>query len=1139
MKRAMLFSCIVILFFNLSLFAQIHSTGEGGNWNQTTTWVGGVVPTANDDVVINGPVQVNAHVACRNITVSAGAELMNSGHNRSLEIDGTITNNGTIRNDAWAFRINVSGSVTNNGEWQHSRTNLTGTSNRTLTLAPGKKFEGEFIKVESSGGITAATPMHFTESFNLGNSVLNMQEHALILETTSANVWNGVVVNTRDLILIENPALSNIVYRGDYINLKGHVRVASNVILQGNVTVADTLQNIGHNRTLEIDGTITNNGTIRNDVWAFRINVSGSVTNKGEWTSGSINLTGVGQRTIAGSGITGTFNSTGSHVILTGDNVMPNLTIQWASRCVLASGATLTIVENVITGELENRGMVYMQFPTETTKDYNFFAATARVLAGSGIDTLSVKSYGYQVPQTFANSVRTWWEFETLPDETHISLPYVTFHYSDEMLGNNIEDQIELYHSDDGGETWRQLSTSLNTTRNTVQKWVRVNDVPSNGSFLLSSTADPVSVMPSVTVSVIGRNDIRVGPPNRYSIHYVNNSDVPTEDFLMLINTQEGVHIERIEPSSPPGVQAESIPIDSLTYDGEDMEVYLWVSGMAPREERLFDVILRAYPEGFVPKKSDVLDPEAIEAAPLVYVAGVVAWIGVGLLVDYVADASVKVTEKIWEAESSCEEMRETLKGAIKDGIKKTNEEWKGGEKPVKKVAESTAWKVVKKTTDIIVWPVKLGKLALDSYGAVFRGAYRYVHGRDPAPPTWQQSIDILKASAEEKNKCPSISAMELLNYFNKDEEIIIVDCDGNVRRFIGGTSENIKTLRKVTSWDPNEKVAPAGYGAEGFISSAGRMNYQILFENLPAATAPAWRVIIVDTLSDVFQWETVEFGKTSHEGEEYEWKMTREGNILRWEIEDIELVPNVNPPEGEGYVTFSVMTKDGLPSGTQLRNRADIIFDFNPPIMTDEVINTLDFRPPVTTIHELPAESLGPEIVVRWTSDDGPEGSGVESTALFASKDGGGFFPVGSTSADSLLVPVEVNSRYSFYALSRDNVGNVESVRPSVVETLITGTTGGVDDERDVPTIFSLSQNYPNPFNPRTTIEFSLPADGYTTLKIYNILGQEVSTLLADDMKSGYYKVDWNPSNVSSGMYIYRLLQGDNMVVRRMMYLK
>lgn len=95
------------------------------------------------------------------------------------------------------------------------------------------------------------------------------------------------------------------------------------------------------------------------------------------------------------------------------------------------------------------------------------------------------------------------------------------------------------------------------------------------------------------------------------------------------------------------------------------------------------------------------------------------------------------------------------------------------------------------------------------------------------------------------------------------------------------------------------------------------------------------------------------------------------------------------------------------------------------------------------------------------------------------------------------------------------------------------------VKRESGVPTKYQLSQNYPNPFNPQTIIAFSLPSADKVSLKIFDMLGREVATLVEKELTAGNYSFDWNASSLASGVYIYRLKTSKFLSIKKMMLLK
>ncbi|MBT8387708.1 MAG: T9SS type A sorting domain-containing protein, partial [Ignavibacteria bacterium] len=97
-----------------------------------------------------------------------------------------------------------------------------------------------------------------------------------------------------------------------------------------------------------------------------------------------------------------------------------------------------------------------------------------------------------------------------------------------------------------------------------------------------------------------------------------------------------------------------------------------------------------------------------------------------------------------------------------------------------------------------------------------------------------------------------------------------------------------------------------------------------------------------------------------------------------------------------------------------------------------------------------------------------------------------------------------------------------------------------GIDSETNqVPQQYALYQNFPNPFNPSTTIEFVLPTSGSATLNIFNVLGELVVTLVSENLTAGNYKYEWNATELTSGMYFYRLQASSFVEIKKMVLMK
>jgi len=150
-------------------------------------------------------------------------------------------------------------------------------------------------------------------------------------------------------------------------------------------------------------------------------------------------------------------------------------------------------------------------------------------------------------------------------------------------------------------------------------------------------------------------------------------------------------------------------------------------------------------------------------------------------------------------------------------------------------------------------------------------------------------------------------------------------------------------------------------------------------------------------------------------------------------------------------------------------------------------------------------------------------------------------------TSAEKFAeVPLDLKlsqSKFKTKVFSFDGKKNIELINSedNTIENKKDGITGNSPKESaaNLPTEFALLQNYPNPFNPSTTINYELPASNFVTLKIYDLVGKEVATLVNEKLDAGRYTATFNGSNLASGMYFYKISAGQFTFVRKMVLIK
>lgn len=179
-------------------------------------------------------------------------------------------------------------------------------------------------------------------------------------------------------------------------------------------------------------------------------------------------------------------------------------------------------------------------------------------------------------------------------------------------------------------------------------------------------------------------------------------------------------------------------------------------------------------------------------------------------------------------------------------------------------------------------------------------------------------------------------------------------------------------------------------------------------------------------------------------------------------------------------------------------------------------------------------------DIAIKWSASDNVK---LDSVLLFYSTDAGeNWNPIAQVNpADTSYqwpAPVVTSPNCLIRLIVVDFAGN-RQVDESDKNFAIGGGAGVKDGAAKQAFTFNLHQNYPNPFNPSTDIVYEMPDDAFISVRIYNLAGQEISTLVEGHQKAGLHRIQWTAGNVTSGIYFCRLQSGSQITTRRMVLAK
>jgi NADPH-dependent 7-cyano-7-deazaguanine reductase QueF-like protein len=1156
--------------------------------------------------------------------VSVQDTLINiSSQTTNLFVNGDLINNGKILNNesGWAFYLHISKDIHNYGVWKTNETNLNGIGAQNIYCGTDNYFEPvSWMKVSGTPSLLQLNTNLYLKSRFLLNADSILVTSKDIYLSGNGRFENGKVQAAKHIYFDAGAFLGasghNLILEGDSIIFHQNAQLGE-MTINGVVSVLENLFNINsQTTTLTINGNLHNYGLIERNAngWSFYLNVNGSFTNLGGFTPSTLSLSGSlenlgsfdistvtlysdNERNIKGTSISATNYYFQDSVKLVGNNVIPRLTQLPADPLALLSvlpNASIEFIERQAPSQLVNKGKVFwtQDIVGTSSSAYNFYKSTAKNRVGTSITQLTIEGLEGTLPPGITNSMTQYWRLLNNPRNYQDTLVELNLFYNINELNNNIQADLKVFFSNDGGLTWKKINE--NVTHDEAQSKFTFTTVASTGIYALASSELGISIIrPKITyIETNSGGNIGQVSPKIYGQSLTANAQVRLQNGATIIEA------------------------DTVFVQDEIGEVLSVAFTFASETPGLFDVVVE------IPGDTTMILAQAFDlqastgAKPNVFLSGrervlvnrwqtyTVTYSNIGNIDAKAVPLFIAVSERPGLEIEFLDFEIENPQYAYDNGY---------GEYVDTAAIYFISDSAFSDYSGVRVYPFYIPSIPANSVNTVkFRiktpsSVKVQVAMQDPLfinPMNTEMAACMIGILGEgvidiTTGAIPVVGCVTAIgkNVFKtansistegkkswrswmKDWAITFVDCGinlsgvGAVVKAVGIFTVNMKgyadafaeckakynkeiDVDALTSMDPNEKAGPAGFAQENYIAYPDDISYTIFFENISSATAPAQTVHIVDTLdASVYNFESFNFGTISFDTTtlnpikidnsftiyrdmrptkdiilEIKGSFNPNNGVLTWDFTSLDpmeltltedplagfLNPNVESPQGEGYVQFSVQAIEGLNHNTELKNKASIVFDVNAPIVTNLYSNKLDLIAPVGQIdsHELLDDTT---LVLNWSATD--QGSGIREYILYVSKNGGEYLPYFTNNAEtSMIFYGEIDTNYRFYIAGIDSVGN-EEIAPSISDLEITFETSGLKNLGD-----NGFKIYPNPVDKNLNIIVSGDYGNQISYEILDTYGRRIKEENLDKFEINSIDV----SGLNAGIYFINLIQGES----------